>query len=329
MPFVAVPKKDNPPGKTTFKASLDVQNCKIFFNDQSGNPISILQYNGWGGSKNFRSLETEEDVTITGILSSIQNTATISISYFMEGFSGSTSGVSLLGSGNINDNCIELTLVQIILDETANTLDLTDPSQKEYFIQMMEQSTFSEIFDAVSFTEPYYIDLGLPSGTLWAKHNVGAAKETDYGEYFMYGMGAKPYNSTDTPYAGTEDPLSSAHDTATQVWGGAWHMPTEEQMQELIDNTTQEWTDSFGPGVAGVAFTGTNGNIIFMPACGYYENNTLQGTADYGNVWSSNCFEDSNNANLLYFFVDGSGQTQCYTTNEYRYYGYSVRPVIG
>lgn len=174
-----------------------------------------------------------------------------------------------------------------------------------------------------------YVDLGLPSGTLWATMNVGASSPTEYGNYYMYGMGSKTYDSTDTPYAGTEDPLDLSKDTARQTWGGDWHMPTEEQMQELIDNTTQEWTDSFGPGVAGVAFTGTNGNVIFMPACGYYENNTLQGTADYGNVWSSNCFEDSNNANLLYFFVDGSGQTQCYTTNEYRYYGYSVRPVIG
>ena len=32
-----------------------------------------------------------------------------------------------------------------------------------------------------------YVDLGLPSGTKWAKCNVGAATETDYGDYFQWG----------------------------------------------------------------------------------------------------------------------------------------------
>ena len=66
-----------------------------------------------------------------------------------------------------------------------------------------------------------HVDLGLPSGTLWATMNVGATSETDYGNYYMYGMGSKTYDSTDTPYAGTEDPLAASADTAAQVWGGS------------------------------------------------------------------------------------------------------------
>ena len=31
------------------------------------------------------------------------------------------------------------------------------------------------------------IDLGLPSGRLWADRNVGAEKPEDYGQYFMHG----------------------------------------------------------------------------------------------------------------------------------------------
>ena len=33
----------------------------------------------------------------------------------------------------------------------------------------------------------YYVDLGLPSGTLWATCNVGAVNPTDYGDYFAWG----------------------------------------------------------------------------------------------------------------------------------------------
>ena len=38
-------------------------------------------------------------------------------------------------------------------------------------------------------TTPHYIaiDLGLPSGLKWAKMNIGATKETDYGKYFQWG----------------------------------------------------------------------------------------------------------------------------------------------
>ena len=32
-----------------------------------------------------------------------------------------------------------------------------------------------------------YVDLGLPSGTLWATCNVGASKPEDYGDYFAWG----------------------------------------------------------------------------------------------------------------------------------------------
>ena len=92
------------------------------------------------------------------------------------------------------------------------------------------------------FEDPYngheYVDLGLPSGTKWATMNVGASSETDYGNYYQYGKGASQYATTsgDSNYSGTEDPLDSSVDTAVQVWGGQWHMPTKAQIKELIDS---------------------------------------------------------------------------------------------
>ena len=73
-----------------------------------------------------------------------------------------------------------------------------------------------------------YIDLGLPSGTLWATMNVGASSETDYGNYYMYGKGIIQYSTSNTTYYGTEEPLSLFVDTARQVMGGDWRMPTKE-----------------------------------------------------------------------------------------------------
>ncbi len=82
------------------------------------------------------------------------------------------------------------------------------------------------------------VDLGLPSGTLWARYNVGATSETDYGDYYQYGKGADDYSVTSgqSIYSGTENPLATSADTAAQVWGGNWHIPTTAQCQELIDN---------------------------------------------------------------------------------------------
>ena len=63
------------------------------------------------------------------------------------------------------------------------------------------------------------VDLGLSNGLLFATCNVGANTETGYGNYYMYGKGSRTYNSSDDYYTGTEDPLKSSADTATQVMG--------------------------------------------------------------------------------------------------------------
>ena len=110
-----------------------------------------------------------------------------------------------------------------------------------------------------------YVDLGLPSGTKWATMNIGATSITDYGNYYQYGKGAATYQETsgDTPYEGEEDPLAASADTAVQVWGGSWHMPSSAQCQELLENTTYEYTTING--VYGCKFTAQNGQYVFFP----------------------------------------------------------------
>ena len=171
--------------------------------------------------------------------------------------------------------------------------------------------------------DPYsgheYVDLGLSSGTLWATMNVGASDITDYGNYYMYGMGSKTYDNTDTPYAGDEDPLPTSADTAAQEWGGEWHTPTRTQVQELTASTTYQWvTDYQGSGINGALFTAQNGNSIFLPAAGHWYNNSHSDANIGGGYWCSTP------AYLLGFDNEGKG-----IGNRDRDYGWSIRPVVG
>lgn len=173
------------------------------------------------------------------------------------------------------------------------------------------------------YIDPYngheYVDLGLPSGTKWATMNIGASSATAYGNYYQYGKGASQYSATSgqSNYSGTENPLATSADTAAQLMGGQWHMPTDTQYQELIDNTTNEWT-TIG-GVNGYKFTATNGNYVFFPAAGYWYDGRQYSSGGY---WSSTHYSDDGASILDFEYGVEIGQR---TKNS----GYSVRGVVG
>ncbi len=138
-----------------------------------------------------------------------------------------------------------------------------------------------------------FVDLGLPSGTLWATRNVGADNPEDCGDYFAWGETApkelydwKSYrygNCIDNWFAiikyctnsdwgldGFVDSLTvlePADDAAVASWGDDWRMPTKEEWEELYQNTSYTWTTQNG--VDGRLLTGPNGNTIFLPATGF------------------------------------------------------------
>ena len=173
-----------------------------------------------------------------------------------------------------------------------------------------------------------YVDLGLPSGTLWATMNVGANKPSEYGLYFQWGETqgyAKDqvekdkhfYNhfhcndykwhseGTFTKYNTKGSKLELEDDAAHANMGGDWHMPTPTQIQELIDNTTSKWIKY--DGVKGVAFTSKDdtSKSIFIPAAGSAWNGLVYDGGIYGHVWSSmlNSY-DFNYGNHLIFCSD-------------------------
>ncbi len=119
--------------------------------------------------------------------------------------------------------------------------------------------------------------------------------------------------------------LLSVDDVAHAYWGGDWHMPTRDEIEELVENTTYEWITTGG--VSGAKFTSkTNGNAIFLPAAGFRQNDELNDAGSCGYYWSSMLYESyPNNARRLYF---SSGGGAFWGSFGRRYYGFPVRPVM-
>lgn len=192
-----------------------------------------------------------------------------------------------------------------------------------------------------------YVDLGLPSGTLWATCNVGAENPWDYGDYFAWGeVTTKDYYDWDTykyckgtentmtkycneseyGYNGYTDNLTvleSEDDAATVNMGSDWRMPTQAEFQELKENCDWEWTDNYnGKGVSGYIVKSRRGSsLIFLPAAGYRHNFVLGNADSFGGYWSSSVdYRDL--AWRLTFLTSG-----CSVDDGSRYCGFSVRPV--
>lgn len=194
-----------------------------------------------------------------------------------------------------------------------------------------------------------YVDLGLPSGTLWATCNVGAKKPSDYGLYFQWGdtqgytkeqvgpeSGKKAFTWIDykwnpsgdgqtfTKYNAKNSALELEDDAAHINMGGEWHMPTPAQIQELLDNTTSEWTTKNG--VNGMTFTSKNdeSNSIFIPAVGCAWYGSIHRKVKYGFIWSSMVGRNFNDAcQYLYFSPEDA-----YLSISNRFDGFTVRGVI-
>ena len=119
-----------------------------------------------------------------------------------------------------------------------------------------------------------FIDLGLPSGTLWADRNIGADAPEDYGDHFRWGE-TTPFteNSDDYEYRDLgENIAGTEYDVATSMLSKGYQMPTDEQLKELKHYCT--WEQSTINGIYGMKVIGPSGNSIFLPAAGFRYSNS-------------------------------------------------------
>lgn len=198
------------------------------------------------------------------------------------------------------------------------------------------------------------VDLGLPSGTLWASCNIGADKPCDPGLLFQFGrVDGYAYNSTlgttfdakdgliktestpPTTSGKTYDVgavLDPADDAVYVATNGAMRMPTVADIDELLAGTTNQrcqctvlGEDHTSHAVYGRLFTSkTNSNKIFIPAAGCFDGveGMFLGGGSNGYIWSSSC-DSFGSAHILIF-----GSSDCYRDDYYGHdCGYSVRGV--
>ena len=191
-----------------------------------------------------------------------------------------------------------------------------------------------------------WVDLGLPSGKLWATFNIGANVPEDYGDYFawaetspkdMYSWSTYQYcngsRNTLTKYCDNPDcgqngfvdylyNIQPEDDPASVIWGSGWRTPTQTEWRELLDNTNSQWTTLNG--VHGRLFIGSNGNTLFLPAAGTRFDNELHDANVAGHYWSKNL-----RTNYPYdAMAFGFGSSSCTWKGVWdRYPGMSIRPI--
>ena len=260
------------------------------------------------------------------------------------------------------DGTVNITDVTCLLDyllsgnETGINLDAADTNQDGNI-------TISDISSQLDFLltgswpdEPVtppdshtYVDLGLPSGTLWATCNIGASSPEEYGDYFAWGeiepktlsyewstykwngpvtyMALTKYctsrNFGYNNFVDNKIHLDAEDDAAYVNWGPSWRMPNIPQIQELCSpNCTWHWTTLNG--VNGQLVTGPNGNTIFLPASGYRYMGSLYDVGTSGSGWGLTIFSDRPSSAVYLDF--GQNYWRCFY-DYYRSMGRTVRPV--
>lgn len=146
-----------------------------------------------------------------------------------------------------------------------------------------------------------FVDLGLPSGRVWAKTNYGASSEGEYGEYVYW----------------------PSRNIIQETWGKEWSTPSSADIIELYNNCTFTWEYNANS-IFGCRVTGTNGKSIFLPAAGYKISGISQSVGESIYYWDDNEYEAG-----LGGMLKGSQTNGIYIngTYNYNYVTMPIRPV--
>ena len=254
------------------------------------------------------------------------------------------------GTGSVNMSDLT-SLIGYLLSNDATGIDLGGAdSNLDGNINVADVTSLIDYLLTGSWPEAAneWVDLGLPSGTLWATCNIGATSPEDYGDYFAWGetepkevyswatykwCNGATYNTL-TKYCSNSDygangfvdnkkELDPEDDAAYVNWGSSWRMPTMAQFQELVENCT--WQLTTQNGVVGQLAKGPNGKTLFLPSANYYYNSSLSAEDITGDYWSrEGGYSSSFLAFDLYFESAGNVYWDDFI---FRCDGLTVRPV--
>lgn len=162
-----------------------------------------------------------------------------------------------------------------------------------------------------------FVDLGLPSKTMWADRNIGAKDMFDYGDLYSWGEISvkKDYRQSCYTNINSDYIFGTKYDVATQVCGPTYQMPSQKQFDELIKECRWEW------GGNGYKVIGKNEKYIFLPATGWSCSSVVEHRDVYGYYWTGDRYNSDFAKGLLF------SKSEKKTGNGYLYYGRAVRPV--
>ena len=189
-----------------------------------------------------------------------------------------------------------------------------------------------------------YVDLGLPSGALWAVEELNVAGST----FFAWGETTPKSTYTSANYqflAGKDSTLTkycvdafcgnrgmidgmtelqSNNDPAHVNWGGKWCMPTWSEWEELYNGCTWETIQAADGTNRFVGTSKTNGNKITIPSTGAMQNDEVLYKGGGAFYWSSSVISDS----CMYVAGMSFSETSINFKAGKRTIGHCVRPVI-
>lgn len=188
-----------------------------------------------------------------------------------------------------------------------------------------------------------YVDLGLPSGRLWATNNIGSNSPAGYGDYYSWAetKTKSSYNSdnchtidlcfvdgikgkvqSDTVRAKYRIIGVPSRDAATFNWGSSWELPTAADFAEL--NRECVWNVKTIDGHKGYLITGPNKNTLFLPMAGYMDGTYKSQVGTSGFYWTGEYWDDYETA-TMFSFTDSSHNGVIWGKRDK---GRSIRPVF-
>jgi hypothetical protein len=204
---------------------------------------------------------------------------------------------------------------------------------------------YSDNVEEFEIEDDRWVDLGLPSGILWAKYNVGATSPEEYGGYYAWGETETKssyswenykygkihhYTNEGNPvwvgiYLG-DDISQTQYDVAHIIWGEGARMPNKADIQELLNHCA--FTMETLSGILGAMITGPNSNYIFLPFCGRRYPDGVHNT-NIAYYWTSSYREYDDTENFAYTLYCGNEDEFIWYAdwNWHRNYGQSIRPV--
>ena len=300
----------------------------------------------------------------------LTNTKYVNLTWIENYYDNNTniSGLLITSRQTNNTNKIFLPVTNGIGSYWSSSIDLedTDHAINLYFKDINVSQISNDRWHGYSIRpvrrrKSIFVDLGLPSGTLWCDRNVGAGNEYGYGNYYQWGNIEKIEDASNiskdqywgkdatdqseaipaTPGGKLIDNITpgSEYDAATVELGDFWQMPTKDQFKELIDDNyvKKEYIEDYkNTGIKGLLITSKiNTNKIFLPAAGHIiesdnDQMTLNSENKWGAYWSSSLnldLENTNHAIDFSFEINKQISVNYDQDNNNRWYGYSIRPV--